>query len=731
MTGRISSMKPHKMEILAPAGDWDMLRAAVFSGADCVYLGLRGFNARGGAANFAGDELARAVGFCHARNCKVYAAANTLALPGEEEELARALACARRAGCDAVIVQDLNTLRLARAAGLCVHASTQMSVHSLAGVRALAGLGVARVILARELSLAEIGEIAAASPIELEVFVHGALCVSVSGQCYASAFLGGRSANRGACAGPCRLPFAARPCAPRNLEALAAALAETAAARTQGEYDLSLKDLSILDALPALEKLGVRAAKIEGRLRGPEYCAVAVDSARKAINGEDYNKELLLNVFSREGFTDGWFSGKNGGDMFGVRSPADAAATKRALPKARALYRREMPRVPVQMCLSANATGGELTVTDGAHQVVERLGGPFALAGQNGADRLRQALVKTGGTPFYCEEIPEIILLNVYISPTMAAEARRHALEGLLALRETLPVEMAALAMCGPVKTDSSKIYNEDYNKEKIQTVKNMAAAAGQPRLRARFEHVAQMPHSAAELCETLLLPLLEAGQVPEKLRTQTVLWLPRVLFGRAEKQTEAAIAATAEQGFAGYEANNLAHLHLLQGQAVSGGFGLNATSAGAVRELALLGCAQLTLSPELSLPQMRALAGDERLSGGPATDALCYGHLPLFLTRACPLRHGTSCANCPKAGYLLDRKGRQLPLLCRDGARSVYNPVPLWMEAARLPTSTATLYFTIESRAQAAAVLADFAAGRPAGGPFTRGLYSQGTKAL
>lgn len=202
---------PKKMEILAPAGDGEALRAAVFSGAHAVYLGLKQFSARRTAGNFTPEELAGATAFCHARNVKVYVAVNTTLWPGELAAAADCVRAAAEAGADALIVQDLAAAALARrmAPGLLLHGSTQMSVHSPAGVRQLAAMGFSRVVLARELSLAEVRAIAQDSPIELEVFVHGALCMSVSGQCYMSAFLGGRSGNRGGCAGPCRLPFAA------------------------------------------------------------------------------------------------------------------------------------------------------------------------------------------------------------------------------------------------------------------------------------------------------------------------------------------------------------------------------------------------------------------------------------------------------------------------------------------------------------------------------------------
>ena len=281
------------MEILAPVGSWECLEPAVRCGCDAVYLGGSRFSARGFAKNFDGDLLADAVKYCHGRGVKVYQALNTLL---RDEELPLALRSAEYAceiGVDALIVQDvgLATLVHQMAPEMRLHASTQMSVHTPAGVELLAEMGFQRVVLSRELSLREIEEIARRSPIELEVFVHGALCMSVSGQCYFSALLGSRSGNRGLCAQTCRLPFAA----PNGTG-----------------HDLSLKDLSGIGYWKQLEELGVASAKIEGRMKRPEYVAAAVSACRHAADGEEVPPSLnesLRAVFSRSGFTQGYLEG--------------------------------------------------------------------------------------------------------------------------------------------------------------------------------------------------------------------------------------------------------------------------------------------------------------------------------------------------------------------------------------------------------------------------------------
>ena len=339
------------LEILAPAGNREMLGAAVFSGADAVYLGLTGFNARRTAGNFTPEELREAVSFCHARGVRVHVTLNTLVYARELEGLADAVRAVAEAGADAVIADDLATAQLIKqiAPTLHLHGSTKMSVHTPDGAKELAALGYDRVILARELSLEEIRAICAASPIECEVFIHGALCMSVSGQCMMSAFLGGRSGNRGACAGPCRLPFDAS--------------AGLAPGKPGKACHLSLKDMDHIPHLRELMDAGVASVKIEGRLRTPEYAAACVAACRAVREGQPYDEALLRDIFSRSGFTDGYLTGRNDGTMFGVRTEADAAATRAATPKARELFRRELQRIPVRFAVSFEE-GVKLTAAD-------------------------------------------------------------------------------------------------------------------------------------------------------------------------------------------------------------------------------------------------------------------------------------------------------------------------------------------------------------------------------
>ena len=305
------------LELLAPAGNLDAVIAAVQNGADAVYMGFGdGFNARRSADNFTQESFAKAVRYCHIRGCKVYVTLNTLVGDREMDAAAALAQQASDAGADAILVQDLGLARVLRAAlpDIPLHASTQMSIHNLAGVEAAAEMGITRAVLARELSLEQIRFISQHASIETEVFVHGALCFCYSGQCYMSALIGRRSGNRGACAGPCRLPFDA-----------SAGLKPGQPGRA---CHLSLKDMDYIPHLRELMDAGVASVKIEGRLRTPEYAAAVVTACRAVCAGQPYDEKLVRDIFSRSGFTDGYLTNRNDGKMFGVRTEADAAATR-------------------------------------------------------------------------------------------------------------------------------------------------------------------------------------------------------------------------------------------------------------------------------------------------------------------------------------------------------------------------------------------------------------------
>ena len=688
-----------KIEILAPVGNEEMLRAAVFSGADAVYLGFSGFNARTSANNFNADTLKDAVAFCHARGVAVHVALNTTVYGGELPALEQAIRAVAASGADAVICQDLAVATLIGkiAPQLPRHGSTQMSVHSLQGALELKELGFTRVVLARELSMPEVEHITKHCGIETECFVHGALCMCVSGQCYMSAFLGGRSGNRGSCAGPCRLPFEAN------------ALPEGKPGRL---HHLSLKDNSVIDKLDKLQALGVASAKIEGRLRTPEYVAAAVSACLAGREGRAYDRDLLKNAFSRSGFTSGYLDGKIDGTMFGVRSEADAEQTKKTLPMLRELYRRERSRVPVKMKLEIEEGGEKLTVTDADGSKAFAYGDAEPQpARTDPTESLHRSLAKTGGTPFAVEDQDITVEMDGgpwFIPGGAVNELRREALDALLKKREVLRpwptteehVPALPLRTLPPYRT-----------------------------LRARFESWEQVPERALDGIEYFILPIAQADRVPREWRAKTLLELPRVMFGKLEEDTARRIAATQDAGFAGYEVSNIAHLRLCRGLPMSGSFGLNITNQLAAQFYADNGLGSMLILPEVKDSDISTIAPTH--NGRPVpTGVLVYGHMPLMITRACPLQNIHDCAHCDKTGVLTDRKAKKFPVRCGLGVRTIYNPVPIYMgdKPGALTVDYGVAYFTLESREETAKILETIRTHAPFEGDFTRGLYFKGT---
>ena len=688
-----------KIEILAPVGNEEMLRAAVFSGADAVYLGFSGFNARTSANNFNADTLKDAVAFCHARGVAVHVALNTTVYGGELPALEQAIRAVAASGADAVICQDLAVATLIGkiAPQLPRHGSTQMSVHSLQGALELKELGFTRVVLARELSMPEVEHITKHCGIETECFVHGALCMCVSGQCYMSAFLGGRSGNRGSCAGPCRLPFEAN------------ALPEGKPGRL---HHLSLKDNSVIDKLDKLQALGVASAKIEGRLRTPEYVAAAVSACLAGREGRAYDRDLLKNAFSRSGFTSGYLDGKIDGTMFGVRSEADAEQTKKTLPMLRELYRRERSRVPVKMKLEIEEGGEKLTVTDADGSKAFAYGDAEPQpARTDPTESLHRSLSKTGGTPFAVEDQDITVEMDGgpwFIPGGAVNELRREALDALLKKREVLR----------PWPTT-----DEHVPALPLRTLPSRRT------LRARFENWEQVPERALDGIEYLILPIAQADRVPREWRAKTLLELPRVMFGKLEEDTARRIAATQDAGFAGYEVSNIAHLRLCRGLPMSGSFGLNITNQLAAQFYADNGLGSMLILPEVKDSDISTIAPTH--NGRPVpTGVLVYGHMPLMITRACPLQNIHDCAHCDKTGVLTDRKAKKFPVRCGLGVRTIYNPVPIYMgdKPGALTVDYGVAYFTLESREETAKILEMIRTHAPFEGDFTRGLYFKGT---
>ena len=406
-------MSEKSPEILAPVGGEEQLKAALRCGADAVYFGLQNFNARRNADNFNGEGLKETVRKCHEHSCRVYITVNTLVFDGELEEVYKAVDTATGAGADALIIQDFAVAAYAkeRYPKLKRYASTQMAVHNSEGVKALQKWGFDRVVLARELSLKEIKTIIDETGVDAEVFVHGAHCMSLSGNCYLSSMIGGRSGNRGLCAQPCRL----------DCEVCGR------------DHALSLKDLSYMDHIEELAEIGVGSLKIEGRMKRAEYVAASVTACKNAREGKPYDLDALRSVFSRSGFTDGYLTGKRTLDMFGYRTKDDVLAASDVLKDLAKLYEKEPQTVPVDMYLAVKAgEPAKLTVSDGSLWVsIEGAVPEKAKTQPMTKESAEKNLSKLGGTMYYLGAFDAEIEDGLILPVSAVNELRRNAIAAL------------------------------------------------------------------------------------------------------------------------------------------------------------------------------------------------------------------------------------------------------------------------------------------------------------
>ncbi len=644
-------------EILAPCGTFEALTAAVNTGADAVYLGCVDFNARKNAENFTSDRLKEAIELCHRNSVKVYITLNTLIYDREAESFIRTVTECAENGADALIVQDLGAAALIRktVSDIPLHASTQMTVNSPAGAMLAKELGFSRVVLGRELSFEQIRDIVSSCDIETEVFVHGALCVSVSGQCGMSAALGGRSANRGMCAQPCRLGFS---CLGR-------------------ENVLSLKDLSLIERLKELEEIGVTSFKIEGRMKRPEYVAAAVAACRDSVGGKPPNMQLLRGVFSRSGFTDGYFTG-NFHNMQGIRTKEDVFASAGALQKAEALYAKPFKRYKCD--ISATVTENKpisVTVSAKGHSVTVSGSAPQkALKHELTSDAVCAQLEKLGGTEFYCENTVARVEPGLSVSLSELNDFRRRAVRQLSdkILAENTPVYVfkspmsdgkAGRAAVTPLFADKKSVLAEKSERFGYRCEVYTAR---------QLDKAIQIKEFSFIYCPDTLL----SSDTADKER---IVAVPPVFLGDCEKETAERLAKLKEYGFSNVAVHTLSHINIARrlGMTPFGTYRLNITNSFTLNALSALGVKDAVLSPELTLRAAKSICADPDVKRG----IIAYGRLPLMLTRRCPINDGMPCGrvkrkNCPHA--LNDRKGRSLICLCSDNAVEILNPDVLYL---------------------------------------------------
>ena len=697
------------MELLAPAGSPEALVAAVQGGADAVYLGFGPLNARRNAKNFTEEQLEEAVAYCHLRGVKVYLTLNTLLQNRELSLAAETGALAARLGIDAILVQDLGVAKLLRETcpDVPLHASTQMTVHDLAGIQACADLGMTRVVLSREMSGEAIAYLCEKSPVEIEVFGHGALCMCYSGQCFLSAVLGGRSGNRGLCAQPCRLAF-----------------------RWPGDkkpsHPLSLKDLSLAGQLGRLKEMGVACLKLEGRMKRPEYVAVVTKIYATALKeGREPTKDELAQLeaaFSRQGFTQGYYRDQKGPAMFGTR-PEGTKDPEELFAQARAFYGRGEHRLtPVTFTALAKAGQPlELTVEDDAgHRCSAQGEAPqIARNRETTAEQLMAQIGKTGGTVYTAASVQADLDPGLAV-PLSAVNALRREVLGQLDALRSQPGNGRTLPFVAP---------------------KKKRGPAKLPALTVSLHRWAQISKELLEQGPAIVwLPCEEghahraelAGLVKNYPDIAFGVVFPRVVWDRERGELRKQLAALRELGVTQALLGHIGQLGLAKelGFVPRGDFGLGLVNDLAAQELARLGFVSATASFECRLSQVRDLSKELD------TSLIVYGRLPLMLTENCIMKNrgkGCHCQDTPQS--LRDRKGEDFPVERAWGCRNeLFNAKTLWLadkdDWKKAGLRCARLAFLREDAKTCARVLRAYRTGEGDGPEgFTRGLYYRGVE--
>ena len=679
--------------ILVPAGSYDSLVTSVNNGADAVYLGGSSFSARANAVNFTNEEIEKGVRYAHIRGAKVYVALNTLI---EDDRLCEAFEFAKfcyLCGVDALIVQDLGVLSMLRKhfPDFKLNASTQMTIHNLKGVKAAEKAGFSRVVLSRELSKDEIGHICKNAKAEIEVFAHGALCMSYSGQCLMSSFIGGRSGNRGACAQPCRLPYTL--------------LDENKNIICKDKYLLSLKDLCLIDEIETLNKLGVKSLKIEGRMKNSSYVAMTSYLYDKYRNGSsvlEEDIEDLRSVFSRNGFTKGYFENNTGNHMLNMHSNNDDVYKNISdSAKKRAEERIDFCGKKMPLYASFTANIGEkavLCVWDDSGRsctlesecITER-----AEKVPLTEKRIEEQIRKTGATPFEITELTVSIDDNISLPISQLNDLRRRAIE----------------EMENQYSKNDREYSGEEFSFNIVKSDKRARFTAS-----ARtFEQVKALERTSAE---RIYVSKKVYDEYKDELSSDRFfVTLPSI--ERFQNVTQ------------DYDRICISNFSQIYDDALikHAGFRMNVFNSMAVKYLKETGFDSVCLSPELNLGGIREISKDID------TEVVAYGYLPVMALQNCVLKSANGKCRCNgDIHYLRDRKGVDFPLINSKGdcTNVILNSAPLYMgdkmaDIYLSKVAYAMLNFTIESGDEVERVFEMYEKGLPFDNKFTRGHFYRG----
>lgn len=683
----------NKVEILSPAGSMESVYAGLRCGANAIYMGGKSFSARRNASNFDEDEMSCAVRLIHLYGAKAYLTINTIIFNEEFSSLKSTILKAAEIGFDAFIVQDLGVAHLVRSIlpDMPIHASTQMTIYSPQGAILAKEMGISRVVVARELSLNQIREIVVTG-IEVEAFVHGALCAGVSGQCYMSALIGSRSANRGLCAQACRLPFTSN--------------------NDEERRALSLKDLSLIESINELVECGVSSIKIEGRMKRPEYVAAAVTACRTALFNNLPDMDTLRSVFSRSGFTDGYFKAKIDGDMFGVRGKDDVVSARDVLPQLAELYRKEGKATtldfdvyigrdkPTQL-IAKDGDGNSVTVEGECPQ--EALKRPTTL------EDVEKQLSKLGDTVYSAGEIRAEIEDGLMLPASKFNSLRREACEKLDEIRIA--------------RNTPSYLVREEQEKSCVHQ------PANQPEIRIYVERISQLEEVDTQSIQLIMMNSSEIANNFDELLNVDAGILEKIAvvpprFITDERALLSELQRIKDLGISRIICTNMAYIKIARelDMKAHGDFGLNVANTLSTISIAELGVEDVTLSFEMKFSQM--IGFKSALPFG----IIAYGRLPMMLMRNCPIKAEIGCASCERK--IKDRTGREMPVRCSGDYIEILNSEVLYLadRMREIPLCDfITLIFREESSEKVVDIIESYKNGTKNNGQVTRGLYYRG----
>lgn len=711
-------------EVLAPAGSFQTFKAVIEAGADAVYVGGSSFGARAYADNFTEEELLEAIDYAHLRGKKVYLTVNTLLKNKEiNDDLYDYLLPFYLKGLDAVLVQDFGALSYIHKAfpDLPIHTSTQMTVTGIEGVRLLQSYGVTRVVMARETSLAEMKKIHEATGMELEAFVHGALCYCYSGQCLFSSLLGGRSGNRGRCAQPCRLAYTV--------------MDENHKELLKDSYILSMKDMCGIRDINELKEAGVYSLKIEGRMKRPEYAAGVVSFYRKYVDSlkpvsdSDYNK--LKSLGNRCGFTDKYYFDHNAKDMITYEKPNFAVEDEDFVSRISARYVDTETRLPIKGICVLNEGNNSFLTVECKNYVYTATGQTVDKAQKKPLikEEVAKRLSKTGDTSFVFEELEVIMDDNIFMPNGAINELRRSALEGLK--NEILSTYVRDESRC---------------SKQKPAPVADKSADL-QAGCSASVETTAQLK----EVCKSSLISRVYIdwnryslndfdNEIADDIRLVTsnskkiYIILPAVCRDKTYNFLLSKQDLLGQSAISGFVVKNYEELgwclDKFPDREIIADHNLYTYNDYAVNAYHELNISLDTMPLELNGREIARRSNAD-------TEMIVYGYYPLMTSAQCVHRNSSKCDKCKQITYLKDRYNKLFPVknMCNECYNVIYNTLPtmLFNDIARLKESkihNLRLMFTVEDAAETREILSYFE--NPSlkrRGEFTNGHYKRGVE--